>query len=418
MNIAQILEYYHRKDIREEMLRLAEHREVVPRYKDGGFGKRPQTLKYERELERWVREGAVSFHMSEERWINPMMLTPGMRREEVDKLRVGWDLVLDVDTNFLEFGRICAKLLIKALKFHEVRHYFVKFSGRTGWHIIVPYETFPEEVNGIPTRKLFPEAAIKISQYLMDMIKNKLSDELLDSFGFEELMRRSGKKYEELVEEGEFNPYSLLSIDSVAISSRHLFRMPYSLNEKSWLVSVPVKDVMKFELEQAKPENVVVEEGFMEGGRPGEARQLFIQAYEYEVMREKEVSLARSIPKEAIPRQFFPPCIKNILKGLEDGRKRSVFILINFLRSLGWDFDSIEKELYEWNKRNKEPLRENYIASQLRWHKKNPIYLPPNCDNRNYYLDIGVCQPDHLCKGIRNPVAYSFKSRKRYRKSR
>ena len=119
--------------------------------------------------------------------------------------QVGWDLVLDVDTNFLEFGRICAKLLIKALKFHEVRHYFVKFSGRTGWHIIVPYETFPEEVNGIPTRKLFPEAAIKISQYLMDMIKNKLSDELLDSFGFEELMRRSGKKYEELVEEGEFN---------------------------------------------------------------------------------------------------------------------------------------------------------------------------------------------------------------------
>ena len=135
-------------------------------------------------------------------------------------------------------------------------------------------------------------------------------------------------------------------------------------------------------------------------------------------MKEREVSLARSIPKRAIPKQFFPPCIKNILKGLEDGRKRSVFILINFLRSLGWDFDSIEKELYEWNKRNKEPLRENYIASQLKWHKKNPIYLPPNCDNRNYYLDIGVCQPDPLCKGIKNPVTYSFKSRRRYRKSR
>ena len=36
--------------------------------------------------------------------------------------------------------------------------------------------------------------------------------------------------------------------------------------------------------------------------------------------------------KDRVPEKFFPESIKKGLKGLEDGKKRFVFILINFLK--------------------------------------------------------------------------------------
>ena len=99
-----------------------------------------------------------------------------------------------------------------------------------------------------------------------------------------------------------------------------------------------------------------------------------------------------------------------ILNGLKDGRKRSLFILINFLTSVGWDYEKIEKLLWEWNKRNEEPLREVYILGQLRYHKQQrKKILPPNCSNTMYYKDFQVCLPDNLCSKIKNPVNYSIR---------
>ena len=103
--------------------------------------------------------------------------------------------------------------------------------------------------------------------------------------------------------------------------------------------------------------------------------------------------------------------IKLILNtGLSDGRKRALFILINFLTSLGWNYDDIEKYLKEWNKKNNEPLRENYLLGQLRYHKtQKKKILPANCNNMMYYVDIGVCKPDNLCTKIKNPVSYALR---------
>ena len=81
-----------------------------------------------------------------------------------------------------------------------------------------------------------------------------------------------------------------------------------------------------------------------------------------------------------MPEQFFPPCVKLISNGLADGRKRSLFILINFLTSLGWGYKEIEDYLKEWNKKNTEQLRENYFVGQLRYHKaqkKNILAFGP-----------------------------------------
>ena len=102
---------------------------------------------------------------------------------------------------------------------------------------------------------------------------------------------------------------------------------------------------------------------------------------------------------------MFPDCIKKILNGLEDGRKRGLFILTNFLSSVGWDYEMIEKRVREWNQRNKEPLRENYVVAQLRYHKqRKKNILPPNCDNDMYYRDMRVKCADQVCSKCRNPV--------------
>ncbi|MDY6769014.1 MAG: hypothetical protein SVW02_02815, partial [Candidatus Nanohaloarchaea archaeon] len=97
------------------------------------------------------------------------------------------------------------------------------------------------------------------------------------------------------------------------------------------------------------------------------------------------------VPEEAAPEEYFPPTIHNILEGLEDGRKRAVFILTTFLQQVGYDFDSIEAMLWEWNDRNKEALDETYIRTQLNWHERQdePL-MPPNWDANGFYKDMNV----------------------------
>ena len=85
-----------------------------------------------------------------------------------------------------------------------------------------------------------------------------------------------------------------------------------------------------------------------------------------------------------------------------------MFILVNFLSSLGWGYEQIEQKLEEWNKKNPEPLREVLIKGQTRYHKQQKKkVLPPNCANSMYYKDFRVCVPDNLCQKIKNPVNYS-----------
>lgn len=424
MKISEVIKYYSRKDVQKHILNLAKNREIAISY-NGKFAQRPQTLLFERDIIEHARNGATSFHASEERWNNPMSLVTTSKKNELDRIRIGWDLILDIDCKFLEYSKICAKLIIETLKFHGVNCYSIKFSGNTGFHIGVPFEAFPNKINETEVSKMFPEAPQVIANYIKEMIKERLGEEILKFNNLSEIMKKTGMKYENLIIEEDdkkfFNPYSLITIDTIAISSRHLFRMPYSLNEKSWLVSVPIKEdeIDSFEKELANVNNICTDIEFLstKNVSKNEAKQLFIEAYDWasRIVKEEIVRSGKiELPENAIPIQCFPPCIKSILKGLSDGRKRSVFILINFLKGAGWEWEKIEREIKEWNLRNPEPLRESYINSQLRWHKKiKQTYTPPNCSNSNYYKDIGVCSPDSFCSNIKNPLVYAIK---RYRK--
>lgn len=426
LTLSRLLNHYKRKDVQKAVVDNAKGREVAIKFGDKGFGKRPDILKYPGEVLELVKQGATSFHISEERWTNPLDIVTGSKREVLDSLRSGWDLIIDIDCHFIEYSKLAADLVIKALKHNNVKSVSCKFSGNKGFHIGVPFEAFPEMINNVPVSNLFPEAPRKIAAYLTSMIMNPLTERILnlEDNKIENIVKKTGLDMKDLIryELNEFgdkvsklNVESFLEIDTLLISSRHLYRSVYSFNEKSGLVSIPIipEKVLEFKKADAEPENVKVDIKFLdtEKTEKNEAAKLFIQSFDFQPDIKVEDTSERytkefDIPEEAVPEKYFPPCIKNILKGLTDGRKRSLFILRNFLKSCGWSYEQIEQLVKEWNARNTEELKENVILGQLRYGKGKKAIPPPNCANNMYYKDIRVCTPDNLCSKIKNPLNY------------
>jgi hypothetical protein len=430
MSFQKVWNYYSREDVQQALLEVAKDREVVSVYKDGSFGKRPNVIVYPQDILQEVKQGAIAFHGSVERWKQPMKLTSGLLKEEMDKLRKGFDILIDIDVKDFELAKMATKQIIEALEDHGIKNYSCKFTGGKSFHIGVCYEALPKKINFKETFLLYPELPQKIIEYLKYYCKEKLRDKFLELGNPFDIAKRVGKNLDEIVDEDGINPWRVVEIDSMLISARHLFRLPYSLHEKSLLVSLPLdpKNLEEFQKEDAKPENIEVREKFLHMKRNIEdARDLVVEALDWaskqreiiEPIKPKRI-IRRKLRK--IPEDLFPPCINKILLGLPDGRKRSVFILINFLRNMGWKWEEIEKKLYEWNEKNIPPLRRNYIRTQLRWHiKQERNLLPPNCDNLIFYKNptMNVCSPDIICKdrtdeiAIKNPVVYPFKKLKR-----
>lgn len=414
IHLSTLLKYYKRPEIQEAIVEAAQDKEIAVSYGGTGYGKRPDTLKYPKDIIEAVKQGTTSFHCSEELWKNPLQVTTGMKPEELNELRKGWDLILDIDCPELEYSKIAADLLVQALKHHGIQHVSVKFSGNHGFHIGVPYEAFPETVNGKPIKDQFPEGPRKIAAYLQEMIREPLAEKLGQKDNPGKIAEKIGKTVNEIISNGKLDAFSVLSIDTVLIATRHLYRMPYSLNEKSGLVSVIIKpeEIIAFDKKDALPEKAMPKMKWLPRTViPGEAKKLIVQAYDYKLPQPEIIAQEKKEFEpitDAVPEQYFPPCIQQISQGLQDGKKRAMFVLINFLTSIGWSYEQTENYLTEWNKRNPEPLRDVLIQGQLRYHKtqkKRP--LPPNCDNKAYMVDLGVCNPDGFCPKIKNPANYA-----------
>ncbi|MBT3416450.1 hypothetical protein HON86_01245 [Candidatus Woesearchaeota archaeon] len=404
--------YYSKNEIKREISFNSQRREVSVMIGLGRFGKRPDIIQFENDITELVKKGATSFHISEEHWSNPLELKPGMKKRDLDNLRIGWDFVLDIDSPDLEDSKKITHYLIEAMKFHDVKNMAVKFSGNKGFHIAIPFKTFPSKVNDMEIINLFPEGPKIIAEYLTEMI----TPALIEKYG--EQMRDK------------------IEIDTVLISNRHMFRAPYSLHEKSGLASIPIEpsEVLNFNKERAKPENVTANMRFLEESTfiEGEATSLITQALDWssrnsikkestEKLTEKRKAEYKEIT-EAIPEEYFAPCIKKGLSGLQDGKKRFLFILINFLKCVGWNPEEIEKRVKEWNNNQEDSLKEGYIIAQLNWHKANSKKVPPpNYENKAYYADIGILPDENVVKKFKNPLNYTvtmFKFKKPKKKKK
>ncbi|MBS3155442.1 hypothetical protein J4404_03005, partial [Candidatus Woesearchaeota archaeon] len=335
------MNYYSRKDVQEELLRISKNREVQIWINDIR-GKRPEIINFLGDVNSLVRDGMTSLHISVERWKDPLRLKSGMSKKELDDLRLGFDLLLDLDSKHLEYSKVTAELLMEALKFHDVEDVSLKYSGNHGFHIAIPYESFPDTLKGQKLNLLYPDIIRIIASYLKEMIKPHLTERLLKIDSIEEIAKKSGKTKAEIIKNEQFDPFSVVDIDTILISSRHMFRAPYSVNEKSGLVSIPLKDIKTFNIQDAKPENVKTDVKFLDYDNviKGSANQLLLQAYDWSMKKEAvkvDDKKLMNIPTKEIKEEFFPPCISSIMKGLpQDGRKRSVFILLNFLNNMNW----------------------------------------------------------------------------------
>jgi len=507
LTLSQTLSYYKRRDVQKLILEQAANKEIGVRFGDS-FGKRPDVLFYENDIFESAKKGCTSFHCSEELWSNPLSLNANLRRNELDNLRSGWDLILDIDCPYWNFSKLTTYIFIKALKDHGIDSVTVKFSGGKGFHIGVPFEAFPEKVLGKDTKDIFPEGPRKITEYLLHYITENLIavDKMNNSVRFgkinvswDKLLKDIEKSEKDLtitkcekchrkqqVEKAqdslieyvcpncenhikdvdkrfmacpkcnrlmekqqarkilcecgsdkfkqELDLKSILNVDTVLISSRHMYRMPYSLHEKTGLVSVPfdIKHILKFDKSEGdvrtfKPYKFLDREN----AKRGEAEGLFRKAFDYipekiskrnddirkAFIKEKNMSSSGGMPEDttAIPEEYFPPCIKKINAGLEDCKKRGLLVMINFLSSCHWEYEKIEEYVMKWNERNKpDQLRETYVRGQLRYYKQQAAQnkekmIAPNCDNKGYMIDTQFCNPDGLCRNIKNPVQYAKK---------
>src|SRR3989338_7421170 len=440
-----VREFYLQPWIVDALFEMSKNREIVPVFYSTKYGKRPDMIQYRDDIIALAKQGATSFHCSVERWQNPLDINNKLSRPELDAKRLGWDLLLDVDSKKgLKVAQITTKLLVEALRIHGIKNINVKFSGRRGFHIGVPFESLPKEVDYKPIHVQYPDLMQMIAQYLRHFIKDKLVKEFLsfdeklalemkestpeiNTHGKEKQLSNAmndtmlTKKYHAPKETNtQMDPYKIVEVEQ-NWSIRHLFRMPYSFNEKTGLISIPIDSnkIDKFVPNDAAPHKVK-DNGmrFFKTFKENEAIDLAMQALDYITKQEigKELNDAAkgkvkeySIPTNAIPESMFPPAIQKILSGLKDGRKRAVFILINFLGSCGWNYQEIETRLKEWNSKNPETLEWNYIQGQLNYAKnRKKFILPPNYSNKGYYFDIGVLKEgDEETQKYKNPVTYA-----------
>jgi len=395
--------------------------EVYQRIKPGFFNKhRAEQMTLKKKMASAVRIKKVLD------WFNDYSTLPISSEDK--KIIVYYSLLINSDVALLPVRKIVVSLneeMVYDVSVKDSERFFGGYypillhnSGNHGFHIAIPFEAFPKEVNGINIKDYFPDGVRVISGYLKEMIQPFLIEKILNYGKMDDIAASAGKKVEDIIINKKLDPFKVVDIDSILISSRHLFRAPYSLNEKSGLVSIPLKEVSDLDLEKAKPENVEVKLKFLdfEDVNPNEGRQLLLQAFDW--VKKTDTTEAKKLkrpiiemPKIAVKADFFPPCILKIMNGVpQDGRKRAIFILVNFLSNMGWDYETIEEFLLNWNKKNYEPLRDGYIKSQVMWAKKQgKKVLPPNCENPNYYKSMGVKCEEGICNSCRNPVNYTLR---------
>ncbi|MCR4327129.1 MAG: hypothetical protein NUV46_00940 [Nanoarchaeota archaeon] len=486
-NIRKITQfYYSRSDVQDSIFKFSKNREISPRYFEG-FGKRPDTLQFRGDVLGLAKRGATSFHCSEELWKDPLKIKTGMDKKDADELRVGWDLLIDIDCEHgIKYSKLAAESIVESFNQHGIKNVGIKFSGSKGFHILLPWKSFPKNINGLETKDLFPELprslVLYMKNYSASILKSKLDVDFEKDFAkslktgfickkcrnfsqeyrnvefrcekcqifeirkFRMGTRGSLPKCYKCKNELKFKPldkflecercdlnsiknpenftreekdlYSLMGLDLVLVSPRHLFRMPYSLHEKSALVSVVLsyEELKNFKLSDADPLRIKIKD-FMPPSEENESAEFVMQALDwiksagldkdYEKKAEGKYQNYKSVKLENLKDSEFPPVILKILEGVGDGKKRAVFALINFFRSIGMEKEELEKRIYEWNDKNEVPLKKGYIGSQLEWSYKRKPLMPPNFSSE-FYNGLGAV-PNQEEIRLKNPVNYTVR---------
>jgi len=464
LDLSTCLKYYSRPEIQKALLATASSRELGTRFLKGHFGKRPDVLFNDGDVLEFAKQGVSSFHISEEHWQDPLQLSPSMKKKDMETLRTGWDLIIDIDCPDWLLSKRIAHVIITILKKHNIKSISCKFSGNKGFHIGVPMKAFPTSIHRKPLSSFFPDGVKRILAYIADYAEGEYSDFIKGDFSDSELSERLKIDKEKLFKnhkketfeyvcercgdisiESDYKDFIkckkctsivrsltqptkekpkldfslILGLDEILISPRHLYRMAYSLHEKSGLASLPIEPetVLDFSKASAQPGSVTGGAPFLDDTHAdsSEGELLILRVLDYkptltydapESFKSAKTSDEVDFIQDNVLVEFFPPSIIKMLEGVKDGKKRALFVLINFLTCVGWPYEDIDELLHVWNAKNQDPLRETIIKTQLNYHKtQKKKILPPNYSNAMYYADLGVLSEEEV--KVKNPVAFT-----------
>ena len=117
MNQKDIINYYSQNFVQKAIASIGKNREIASSKLDGSYMKRPDIISYPRDIIEKAKLGAATFHCSVEKWKNPMQLGSELSRKDLDELRMGWDLILDIDAKSkMEHSKIAAIVVCNFLK--------------------------------------------------------------------------------------------------------------------------------------------------------------------------------------------------------------------------------------------------------------------------------------------------------------
>ena len=265
------------------------------------------------------------FFLSIECFSSPLALT----ENDPGRLRISWDFLLDLDAEDFDAARRAAYKAKQVLEKFNVENYLLKFSGRRGFHLIIPSLSLDIFQPG-ESRLAYPKLAVMLAKF-----------------------------FEAVICEPE------VKIDLSVYKPRQLMRAPYSYHEKTGLLSIPVDDPLDFRMEEAKPENAEIQQ-FYARSRPGECRKLL------EAVREWFKSQDRNEPglkilsygkvKEGSKKGY--GWIERLLeKPVDDGRHRLLWLVIApyLVNVKGFPIDEAIRQAYNYLLKCSEirPIRED-----------------------------------------------------------
>ena len=176
MNRQQIFDYYSSDKISSILAKNSKEREVAGAFFDGTYDSRPNALQFATDVTQMVKKGVVSFHFSVEHWKNPMAI----QEKNYGKLRIGWDLLIDIDSKLgLDESKAAVMIIRDILGKYGIKNFGLKFSGRRGFHVCLPWAMFPKEINYGKAEVMYPEVPRILSSFLRDKISDALMKELL-----------------------------------------------------------------------------------------------------------------------------------------------------------------------------------------------------------------------------------------------
>ena len=256
----------------------------------------PRPLKAENEqelktlIDRYGSDDIFPIFLSVEVFSDPLKLN----KSSAEHLRVSWDFFLDIDSEKFDYTKRAAKKLLKLLEYFNIGSYILKFSGRRGFHLLIPGLCFDIFRPG-EFKYGYPKLPLMVAKFLSDSINE---------------------------------PH--VKVDFAVYKPRQLFRSVYSLHEKTGLVSVPVQNPLDFRASQARPEKLKIETLDSPEPKVGEAADLLKAANEWRKSSEKKngIQIVKMGEYSQRPIKGYRWIERLLLHPVDDGRHRLLWLVI------------------------------------------------------------------------------------------